>query len=80
MLITAPGILIYNSLPMNGSSAAHRALYEGGDKIALMLWVGGELIFVFIVGLEEVREIVLFLFVLCVMSKWHSQPVHERNI
>lgn len=65
---------------MNVSSTAHRALYEGGDKTALMLWVGGELLFVFIVGLEEVREIILFLFVLCVTSGWHSQSVHERNL
>lgn len=65
---------------MNVSSAAHRALYEGGDKIGLMLWVGGELLFVLIVGLEEVREIILFLFVLCVMSGWHSQSVHEGNL
>lgn len=36
--------------------------------------------FVFIVGLEEVREIVLLLFVLCVISRWHSQPVHKRNL
>lgn len=65
---------------MNVSSDARRAFYEGKDKIALMLWVEGGLVFVFIVDLEEVREIVLFLFVLCVMSRWHSQSVHERNL
>lgn len=65
---------------MNVSSAACRAFYEGGDKISLMLWVGEKLLCVFIVGLEEVREVVLFFFVLCVMSRRHFQPVHERNL
>lgn len=54
---------------MNVSSAACRAFYEGGDKISLMLWVGEKLLCVFIVGLEEVREVVLFFFVICVMSR-----------
>lgn len=36
-------------------------------KIALMLWVE-ELLFIFVVGLEEERELVIFFFVLCFMS------------
>lgn len=35
---------------MNVSSFAHRALYEGGDKIALMLCVGEEFLFWFYCG------------------------------
>lgn len=42
----------------------------GRDKIALMLWVGEKLLFFFlIVGLEEDREMALFMFVLCFMSR-----------
>lgn len=68
-LITAPGILIYNSLPMN-ISAIGFCTQVGRDKIALMLWVGEKLLFFFlIVGLEEDREMALFMFVLCFMSR-----------
>jgi len=82
VLIPVLGIVIYYFLPVNilALLPIDLCMQVGRGKIALVLSVGEEFLFIFVGGLQEEREIVLFLFVLCLTSTWPSPSVYARSL